>query len=91
MSAEKFHFTQGGKKYTIPRFDQMPAGALRKSRKGSDDMDKAFIILESVLGEDSKELAALDRMSIEEFGEVLKDWTGQSGTAAVSLGESSDS
>lgn len=91
MSAEKFHFTQGGKKYTIPRFDQMPAGALRRSRAGANDMEKAFIILEEALGADSKELAAIDRMPLPEFNQFLQDWTGQKGDQVVPLGESSDS
>ena len=90
MSAT-FTFEQGKKKYTIPAFNDMPAGAIRKARKASDDMDKAFTIIEAALGEDSAELAALDRMSIKEFGEFVTDWTGQTGSDAVSLGESSDS
>lgn len=81
-----FEFEQGGKKFYIPKFSNLPAGALRKARKATDDLDKAFIIIESAMGEDSKELEAVDRMTVEEFGEFVKSWT-----EGASMGESSGS
>lgn len=61
-------------------------GAIRKARKGVDDVDKAFIIIEAVLGEDSAELKALDQMTAGEFQVFLEGWT-----EGAPLGESSDS
>lgn len=91
MSADKkphnkFAFEHGGKTYFIPKFSDLPAGALRKARKGVDDLDKAFTIIEYVMGEDSPEIAAVDGMSVAEFGEFVKSWTG-----GTSVGESSGS
>lgn len=82
----KFAFEHGGKKFFIPKFSDLPAGALRKARKGVDDLDKAFTIIEYVMGEDSPEIAAVDGMSVAEFGEFVKSWTG-----GTSVGESSGS
>lgn len=86
MSAEKFHFEHKGKTFTIPKFENIPTGVIRKSRKADNDTDAAFIILELTLGEDSKELAAIDEMTISQAGEVIGAWT-----KGVSLGESSGS
>jgi hypothetical protein len=86
MSAETFTFEHAGKKYTIPAFSQLPAGAFRKARKGVDDFDKAFILIEVTLGEDSKELAALDSMTPVELNEFIIEWS-----KGASLGESSGS
>ncbi len=82
----KFAFEHGGKQFFIPKFSDLPAGALRKARKGVDDLDKAFTIIEYVMGEDSPEIAAVDGMSVAEFGEFVKSWTG-----GTSVGESSGS
>lgn len=70
-----FEFEQGGKKYRIPLFKDLPTGALRRSRNATDDLDKAFQIIESVMGENSPELQAVDQMTISEFGEFVKAWT----------------
>ena len=61
-------------------------GVIRKSRKGTDDLDKAFIIIEEILGENSPELKALDQMTPAEFQEFLEGWT-----EGASLGESKGS
>lgn len=74
-NANLFEFEQGGKKYRIPSFKDLPTGALRRARSASDDLDKAFLIVENVMGEDSPELLAIDRMTISEFGEFVKAWT----------------
>jgi hypothetical protein len=86
MSLEQFSFEVEGKKYKIPHFGQIPMGAIRKARKGSDDADQVFIILEIVMGEDSKELAAVDRLNATDFAEFIQNWT-----QGAPLGESSSS
>lgn len=82
----KFEFTHNKKTYHIPRFKDLKSGVLRKSRSAKDDADKMFMILELTLGSDSKEIAALDDMTIDELTEFIKEWTGGAG-----MGESSGS
>ncbi len=86
MALELFHFEHAGEDFSIPKFSNLSAGTLRKSRRGESELDKAFIILELTLGEDSIELAAVDEMTVEAFGAFLKAWTDGS-----SVGESSGS
>jgi hypothetical protein len=81
-----FTFTHEGAEHTIPSFAALPMGALRKARKGEDEADKVFIILEYVLPEDSEALAAIDGMDPEAFGEFLQEWT-----QGAAVGESSSS
>ena len=81
-----YKFTVAGKDYEVPAFLDIPAGALRKSRKGADEIDKMFIILEEALGENSKEIKALDSLSTRELGEWIKGWTD-----GAKLGEVLDS
>ena len=84
--AENYKFTHAGKTYSIPAFSALPMGALRKARKGKDEADQAFTIIEHIMGEDSPELNALDSMSPTEFGKFLEGWT-----QGASVGESSSS
>lgn len=86
MSDLKYHFEIGGNKYSVPFLKDSPIGVLRKARKAGNDMDAAFTILELILGEDSPEIAAVDTMTPEQFGEWMKGWT-----QGASLGESSGS
>lgn len=80
MTASKtFTFTQNGKDFTIPAFSSLPIGVVRKSRRGKDEADTAFLILESLMGEDSKELAAVDSMTQVEFQTFLEGWTQGAG------------
>ena len=81
-----YTFTVQGTEFEVPDFAEIPAGALRKGRKGTDDMDRAFIILEEALGVDSPALAALDSLPLAEFGKWLEGWT-----KGAPLGESSSS
>lgn len=74
-----FTFTHDGNEYTIPAFTSLPIGVIRKSRKGKDEADTAFIILETVMGEDSKELAAVDSMSQAQFQAFIQGWTQGAG------------
>jgi hypothetical protein len=71
----KYEFEHNGKKYSIPSFSSLPMGAVRAARKANNDGDKAFIIIEFVLGEDSPEIKALDTMTAQEFSEWLTGWT----------------
>lgn len=87
MTAKKeFEFTHEGETYSIPKFTSIPMGAIRKARKGKDDMDITFTILETTVGEESPVLAALDKMDAVQFQKFLTEWT-----QGAPLGESSDS
>lgn len=77
-----FEYKINGETITVPQFKDLPAGALRKSRKGEDMVDKTFIILETAIGEDSPELAKLDKLSVAQLGEFITAWT-----QVASLGE----
>lgn len=72
-------FEYKGKKYTVPSFAEIPMGVLRKSRKGKDELDTVFIILETMLGEDAKAFQALDQMNGTEFGAWITTWTQGAG------------
>jgi hypothetical protein len=67
-------FEHAGKTYSLPNIQEVKPGAWRKARKGTDEMDKAFLLLEIVLGEDSPELAALDELEPEAFNAVIEQW-----------------
>jgi hypothetical protein len=86
MTAKNYKFEHKGKTYSIPNFNELPMGALRKARKANDEADQAFTIIEVVMGEDSAELAALDSMTAKEFQAFLEGWT-----QGAPLGESSSS
>lgn len=84
-----FKFEHKGKKYSIPAFKDIPMGALRKSRAGGDnDLDRAFIILEQVLGLDSKELDAIDSMDASELNDFITSWTQGAGVGESQSSES---
>jgi hypothetical protein len=92
MSAkDSYKFEHNGNTYEVPPFSSAPAGVLRRARKAADEMDKAFTILEGIIGEDSPAFAAIDSMSLDEFGAWLQGWIGATGSSPVSLGESSGS
>lgn len=86
MTADLYTFEHKGKKYKIPAFTQVPVGAIRKARKEKDEVGQAFSIMESMLGEDSPALLAVDTMNGEEFATWLEGWT-----QGAPLGESLDS
>jgi hypothetical protein len=80
MTAPKtFTFTHNGVDYTIPAFNALPVGVVRKARKGKDDADVAFLIIETVMGEDSPEIAAIDSMTQPEFQLFIEGWTQGAG------------
>lgn len=70
-----YTFTHNGEEFTIPAFSDLPMGAIRKARKGENEADRAFLILESVMDEDSPELNAIDEMKPDEFNDWLNGWT----------------
>jgi hypothetical protein len=61
-----------GKKATLPSFDQLPVGAIRKARNMEPD-DQIWFILESVL--DAKGMAIIDSMNMAEFTKTIQGWT----------------
>jgi len=75
MTAKVYKFQHDGKSYSVPAFSALPMGALRKARKAKDEADQAFTIIEFVMGEDSKELAVIDSMTLTEFQEFMEGWT----------------
>lgn len=81
-----YTFEHRGKKFTIPAIAALPVGVTRKARKAKDDVDQVFILLEATMGEDSKELAAVDSMNADEFNAFLEGWT-----QGAAVGESSSS
>lgn len=83
MAANLYTYNHDGKKFSIPVFSSLPMGAIRKARKGENEGDQVFILLETALGEDSKELAIIDSMNASEFEKFLSEWTG-----GAPLGES---
>lgn len=86
MTAKAYKFEYKGKSLTFPSFADLPMGVLRKARKADSDLDKAFIIIEELIGEDSAEMAAVDKMTGNEFKEFVEGWT-----QGAPLGESLDS
>lgn len=72
---DTYTFTHNGKTFEIPSVQAMPIGVIRKASKADSEFQQAFIILEQVCGEDSKELAAIDSMRADEFQAFLKGWT----------------
>lgn len=84
--AKTFTFTHNGNDYTIPSIAALPVGVTRRARKAADEGDAVFIMLETVLAEDSPELVAIDSMDGEQFNDFLLAWGG-----GAPMGESSDS
>jgi len=83
---ETYTFTYEGKEYTIPSIKSVPNGVIRQTRRIEDELDKTYTIIELLLGEDSKELAVLDKMTLEEFIDFSNAWT-----QGASVGESNGS
>ena len=86
MTAKLYKFDFNKVTYEIPYFSELPMGAIRKARKATDDIDKAFIIIEELLGENAEALKALDSMKAAEFQKFLEGWT-----QGAPMGESSGS
>ncbi|WP_051407139.1 hypothetical protein [Nocardia sp. CNY236] len=83
---EKFTYTaKNGKKISLPRFDNIPFGVIRKLRKESET-EQFFGLIEGVCT--AKDLSVIDTMSQAEVRTVMTAWQRESG---VELGESSAS
>lgn len=61
-----------GKTVELPDFKDLPVGIIRKARN-MDPNDLMWVVLEEVL--DSKQLAVIDTLSMEQFAEAMKGWT----------------
>ena len=82
---EKFHYTTAGKKkITLPRFDALPFGVIRRIRK-ADDTEQFFLLLEE--SADERSLKVIDDLSMPEISDLVEAWQKDAG---VDLGESSD-
>jgi hypothetical protein len=77
-----FKFEHKGRTYTLRPASQIKTGVLRKLTKETDELKAMFSVVESVA--DSRAMAAIDDMTLEEFAKVFKAWQEHSG---VGLGE----
>ncbi|QHF24100.1 hypothetical protein GTU73_08805 [Rathayibacter sp. VKM Ac-2804] len=83
---EKFHYTLAdGFELVVPRFENIPIGALRAARK-LQPLDQVFTLLEGVLTEE--QLEHLDVLDRNGFNDFMRAWKGGS---EIDLGESSAS
>ena len=73
-------------KLELPHISKIPSRAFRLARKGNDQLDQFFILIESTFPEGSKELAIIDSLNTVELGEIFLQWT-----QGADLGESSSS
>lgn len=76
MALEKFHYTFGSKKITLPLFDALPFGVIRRLRKESEQ-EQFFQLLEAVA--DEKSLAVIDTMSSSEVSDMMTEWQDAAG------------
>ena len=83
---EKFRYTlPDGQDITLPRFENVPVGVIRKTRRLSD-VDQVFTILEELIA--PEDLERIDKLDRDGFNDLVKAWRAGS---AVTLGESSAS
>lgn len=82
MALEKFHYEYDGKKFTLPRFDQIPFGVIRKMRKESAD-EQMFQMFEKLA--DDKALGIIDEMPTADIEKLVEAWQKDGG---VTKGES---
>ena len=89
MATEKFHHTTAaGVSITLPRFDQIPSGVVRKVRKESP-VEQMFSILETVC--DAATLAKIDKLTSGELQTVMSAWQEDAKVTAGESKASSDS
>ena len=85
MALEKFHYTtEPNKKITLPKFDALPFGVVRRIRN-ADDTEQFFLLLEEAA--DERSLKVIDDMPMPEIADLVEAWQKDAG---VSVGESSD-
>lgn len=86
---EKFHYqpkgtTKQADEIVLPwAQDALSAGFIRRNRKGVDQEELGWMMLEEVA--DEKTLEKVDRLSLAEFAEFMTKWQGAGDT---DLGES---
>lgn len=73
MALEKFYYTHGKGKITLPKFDQLPFGLIRKLRK-EEDGEVLFALFERVLENDEKSLEILDTLPMGEVQKLFSEW-----------------
>lgn len=88
MALEKFHHKTPHGELVVTKFQDLPMGFFRKTRRMSqaESANALLELLEDLLTE--KGLATLDKLNREQFGEFIAAWKDDSG---VGLGESSAS
>ena len=70
---EQFHYTlPDGHELKLPRFDQLPVGVVRKSRK-LPQADQAFTVLEALITSE-EDWEHIDLLSAAEFQVFQKAW-----------------
>lgn len=83
---EKFHHTlPDGHELVLPRFENVPVGVIRKTRR-LEQADQVFTILEEIMS--PADLEHVDKLDRSEFNEVVKAWREGS---SVDVGESTAS
>lgn len=83
---EKFHHTlPDGHELVLPRFENVPVGVIRKTRR-LDQADQVFTILEEIMT--PTDLEHVDTLDRAEFNELVKAWREGS---SIQPGESSAS
>lgn len=83
---EKFrHTLPDGHVLVLPRFENVPVGVIRKTRR-LEQADQVFTILEEIMT--PEDLEHVDKLDRSEFNEVVKAWRAGS---SVDVGESSAS
>lgn len=71
---------------TLPHISKIPSKAFRLARKGTDQLDQFFTLLEMTFAEGSEELDLIDKLNTVELGDIFLKWT-----QGADLGESSSS
>ncbi|MFF2631957.1 hypothetical protein ACFVR6_03650 [Microbacterium sp. NPDC058021] len=86
MTMESFHHTlPDGHQITLPRFENVPMGIVRKTRRMTA-IDQIFTILEELLSE--SDLEHIDKLDRAEFNDLSKKWQE---TSSITPGESTAS
>ena len=81
MAYEKFHYTfEGGKKVTLPKFDQVMTIGLARKTRHMGEAEIGWQLLEKAA--DEKTLAIIDDQTLASFTEFMNAWQKDSGVAA---------
>jgi hypothetical protein len=67
-------FTTTAGVLNLPHPSRIPSGVIRRTRKLEDQVDQFFSILEGLFGEDSDELLILDKLPMDELGDIFNEW-----------------